>query len=80
MPLNELREYLGVNKHLPGIPSAPEVEANNGVELGDLQKRMLKVMEEQALYILQLEKGQRELELRLQRLEAKERNIQTPKQ
>lgn len=41
---------------------------------------MLKVMEEQALYILQLEKGQRELELRLQRLEAKERNIQTPKQ
>jgi hypothetical protein len=40
---------------LPGIPSAADVEYKQGVEVGDLQARMLKVMEEQALYILQLQ-------------------------
>jgi hypothetical protein len=45
------------------------VEYKQGVEVGDLQARMLKVMEEQALYILQLEE-------RLQRLEATLRTIQ----
>ena len=63
MPMPELREYLAVNKHLPGIPSAADVSAKNGVEVGDLQARMLKVMEEQALYILQLEERIKALEL-----------------
>ncbi|MBK8498633.1 MAG: hypothetical protein IPL52_07400 [Flavobacteriales bacterium] len=53
--LDELREYLNEHYHLPGIPSAAEVAAKGGVEVGDLQVRMLQVVEEQALYILQLE-------------------------
>lgn len=78
MPLSELREYLGVHKHLPGIPSAKELEAGQGVEVGDVQRRLLKVVEEQLLYILELEKGYQELELRLRRLETEVLNANTP--
>ena len=62
-----------MNKHLPGIPSATELGAQKGVELGDMQTCMLKVMEEQALYILQLEEKQAGLEQRIQALEASQR-------
>ncbi len=73
MPLEELRGYLARNRHLPGIPSAAELETRGGVELGDIQRRLLQVVEEQALYILQLEHKQRELEQRLEVLETSER-------
>ncbi|MBZ0206072.1 MAG: SprB repeat-containing protein [Flavobacteriales bacterium] len=69
MPMDAMRQYLRINKHLPGIPSAAELEAKQGVEVGDLQARMLKVVEEQALYILQLEERQTQLEQRLKALE-----------
>ncbi|MCO5275091.1 MAG: hypothetical protein M9900_09245 [Flavobacteriales bacterium] len=62
-----------MKNHLPGIPSAAELHAKQGVEVGDLQTRMLKVMEEQALYILQLEEKQAGLEQRIQALEASQR-------
>lgn len=73
MPLHEMRDFLRKHKHLPGIPSATELEAKKGVEIGDLQTRMLKVMEEQALYILQLEEKQAGLEQRIRVLEASQR-------
>ena len=62
MPLPDLRTYLNENSHLPGIPSAAEVGEKGGVEVGDLQVRMLRTLEEQALYILQLEERLRLLE------------------
>ena len=43
------------------------------VEVGDLQTRMLKVVEEQALYILQLEDKLHGVEQRLRVLEASQR-------
>lgn len=73
MPLDEFRRYLQEKRHLPGIPSAAELEAEGGVELGDMQARLLKALEEQALYILQLEERQRTLEVRLQALETPNR-------
>jgi hypothetical protein len=73
MPMDELRDYLKNNSHLPGIPSASEVQAKQGFEVGDLQTRMLKVVEEQALYILQLEEKQKALEQRVRALEASQR-------
>ena len=65
MPLDELRAYLKKERHLPGIPSAAEIEANKGVELGDMQRRLVQVVEEQVLYILQLEERLRKVEQRL---------------
>ncbi len=70
MPLGELRAFLKANHHLPGIPAASELEAKQGVELGAMQRKLVQVVEEQALYILELEEKQRELEQRLNALEA----------
>jgi hypothetical protein len=61
MDFENLRSYLRVNKRLPGIPSAAEV-AEEGVMIGDMQKRLLEKVEEMALYILQLESRITELE------------------
>ncbi|MBK6881684.1 MAG: SprB repeat-containing protein [Flavobacteriales bacterium] len=72
MPLSELRDYLSQNQHLPGIPSAKELEAKDGVDVGEMQRRMLQVVEEQALYILELEEKYGELEKRLVTLEQKQ--------
>ncbi|MBP6573369.1 MAG: SprB repeat-containing protein [Flavobacteriales bacterium] len=64
LSLSELREHLSAHQHLPGIPSATELESNGGYEVGDMQARILKVVEEQALYILQLEERINALEQR----------------
>lgn len=69
LSLAELKDYLGTNGHLPGIPSAADVDAKGGVEVGDLQRRMLETIEQQALYILQLEEKYEHLEQRLHTLE-----------
>jgi hypothetical protein len=69
MPLSELRAFLGAQHHLPGLPSEAQVAQQGGVELGDMQVRLTKVVEEQALYILQLEERQSQLEARLKALE-----------
>jgi hypothetical protein len=61
MPLSELRGYLDVNKHLPGIPGAAELEANGGVQLGAMQRDLVRTVEEQALYILVLERERQDL-------------------
>jgi hypothetical protein len=70
MPLSELRAFVRRHSHLPGIPSATEVEEKGGVEVGYLQRRMLEVVEQQALYILQLEERLQRAEQRLATLEA----------
>ncbi|NOT52170.1 MAG: hypothetical protein HOP10_12930 [Chitinophagaceae bacterium] len=51
---DELRRFISANKHLPNIPAAAEVE-KNGIELGDMQKRMMEKIEELTLYVLKLE-------------------------
>ncbi len=53
--LQELESYIKTNKHLPEIPSAKEV-ATNGVELGEMNKLLLKKIEELTLYVIQLKK------------------------
>ena len=65
MPLDDLRRWLRERHHLPGIPSAAEVEEKGGVEVGDLQRRMLETIEQQALYILQLEERLARVEQRI---------------
>lgn len=51
---DELRQFISQNNHLPNIPAAAEVE-KNGIEVGDMQKRMMEKIEELTLYVLQLE-------------------------
>jgi len=54
-PLKEVEKYIATHKHLPNIPSASEVE-KNGIEIGDMQKRLMEKIEELTLYILDLQK------------------------
>jgi len=70
MPLKELRAFLSEHRHLPGIPSALELEAKDGFEVGEIQRRLVQVVEEQALYILELEERLEAMEQRMQALEA----------
>jgi hypothetical protein len=55
LPLKEVESFINTNKHLPGIPSAKEVVAN-GIDLAEMDARLLQKVEELTLYIIKLEK------------------------
>jgi hypothetical protein len=54
MPLKEVREVLAEQKHLPGMPSATEVQ-DNGQMVGEIQLKLLEKVEELMLYVIGLE-------------------------
>ncbi|KXX67794.1 hypothetical protein [Flammeovirga sp. SJP92] len=58
--LKDLETYITMNKHLPEIPSIKEVD-ENGVELGNMNKLLLKKIEELTLYLIQQNKEIQEL-------------------
>ncbi|WP_285060267.1 hypothetical protein [Pedobacter ginsengisoli] len=53
--LKETEKHIQEKGHLPGIPSAAEVE-KNGIELGDMNKKLLQKIEELTLYLIEQEK------------------------
>jgi hypothetical protein len=66
--LQQVEAFIKTNKHLPDVPSAKEIE-ESGLDLGDNQAVLLKKIEEQMLYILELNKTQEALLKKLERLE-----------
>jgi hypothetical protein len=67
MPLNEVAQYIKENSHLPEIPSAKEVE-ENGIELGEMQRKLIMKIEELTLYILQQNEKMLELQKQIDEL------------
>ena len=59
--LNELEEYVETNHHLPGIPSAKEID-KNGLSLGDVVTRQMEKIEELSLYLIEINKKLEKLE------------------
>ncbi|MEO8150534.1 MAG: hypothetical protein ABI723_23080 [Bacteroidia bacterium] len=55
MSIDELEQHVNEYKHLPGIPSACEVE-ESGIMLGEMQTKTIEKVEENSLYIIQLNK------------------------
>ncbi len=55
MPLEELEKSLTENRHLPGVPSA-ETVAREGINVGDMQGKLLQKVEELTLYVIQVNK------------------------
>ncbi len=53
--LNEVEEYIAENKHLPGIPSAADIE-KNGLSVGKMQALHMEKIEELTLYMIELQK------------------------
>jgi hypothetical protein len=54
--LGQLRERLERDRHLPNMPSRTEWEAKDGASLGTVTTGLWETVEDQALYITQLEK------------------------
>jgi hypothetical protein len=71
MPIEDLEKTIRQNRHLPNIPSAADVTAEKGFEVGDMSRRLLEKVEELTLYIIQLKKENTSLEERLKKLESK---------
>jgi hypothetical protein len=52
--LAEVKKFITENKHLPNIPPAAEIE-KNGLQLGDMNKRLMEKVEELTLYIIDMQ-------------------------
>ncbi|GAB3909947.1 prefoldin domain-containing protein [Mucilaginibacter boryungensis] len=70
--LAEVKSYIDKNSHLPEIPSAQEVE-KNGLNLGEMNKLLLKKVEELTLYLIDKDKQIDELQLK-QKITEKQQN------
>ncbi|MFY7671969.1 hypothetical protein ACOSP6_12860 [Tenacibaculum sp. MEBiC06402] len=76
--LEEVEEQITKNGHLANIPSAVEVE-KNGIELGEMNKKLLEKIEELTLYTIQQEKEIKALkkqDSKLQKLEKENQELQ----
>jgi len=67
MSIQQLEENIKANNHLPGLPSACEVE-ENGIHLGEMQTKIVEKLEESHLYIIQLQKQIDELKAQVNEL------------
>ena len=59
-----IEKYVNEYKHLPGIPSASEVEESGSVDLGEMNTLLLQKVEELTKYIIDLQKQIDELKNR----------------
>lgn len=59
--LETVENHIKKHKRLPGIPSTSDVE-KGGVNLGDMNVKLLQKIEEMTLYIINLEKRMQEME------------------
>lgn len=66
----ELEKYIERNKHLPDVPSEKEV-LKNGIDLGEMNAKLLQKIEELTLYIIQMNKRNDIMEQRIKELEKK---------
>lgn len=53
--LQEVENFINKHNHLPGIPSAKDIEAT-GLNIGEMQKLQMEKIEELTLYIIELKK------------------------
>ena len=67
MDIHQLEQSIKAENHLPGMPSACEVE-ENGLHLGEMQSKIVEKLEESHLYIIQLQKQIDELKAQVNEL------------
>ncbi len=74
--IEETDQFIKQHKHLPEIPSAKEMESN-GVELGEMNMKLLKKVEELTLYLIEQNKEIKSLKKEVENL--KKKNRKAPK-
>ncbi|SFT97162.1 hypothetical protein SAMN04489724_3066 [Algoriphagus locisalis] len=70
MPLSEVEAFINKNGHLPNVPKEKEV-LEHGVNLLEMNKKLLEKVEELTLYVIELQKNNNELKSRIELLENK---------
>lgn len=68
--LQELELFISKHRHLPEIPSEKEVK-ENGIDLGEMDSKLLQKIEELTLYLIQQDKEIRILKSELEKLKEK---------
>lgn len=58
-PLSEVKAYIDQNQHLPEIPSEQEM-IKNGLDVGEMNKLLMKKVEELTLYLIEKDKEKKE--------------------
>lgn len=76
LSLQETEEHIKEKGYLPGIPSAQEVKSN-GIDLGEMNVKLLKKIEELTLHLIQQEKKNNAQTQTIQRLEKRLVNLET---
>jgi hypothetical protein len=72
-PLSSVESYINENKHLPGMPSAKEVEKEGGFELGNMNVKLLEKIEELTLYVIELKKENEQMKKEIKEIKGKKR-------
>jgi len=67
--LSEVEQYINANNHLPDVPAAETME-QQGVNLGEMNRLLLKKVEELTLYSIAQHKAIAEKELEMQQVKA----------
>ncbi|MEO1254727.1 MAG: hypothetical protein AAFY41_07570, partial [Bacteroidota bacterium] len=68
LTLEEVEEHINENGHLPEIPSEVEV-TEKGINLGEMDAKLLQKIEELTLYLIEQNKQNREQQERIEKLE-----------
>lgn len=68
--LQETEKHIKEKGHLPGIPSAEEVKAN-GIDVGEMNAKLLQKIEELTLHLIEMKKENKNLSERVNQLENK---------
>ena len=66
--LSEVENHISAKGHLKDIPSADEIE-RNGITLGEMDAKLLQKIEELTLYVLALDKANKERQLEIEKLQ-----------
>jgi len=64
MSLSAVNDHIREHGHLPGVPSAREVQLN-GIKMGEMQATLLQKIEELTLHMIELKRENRELRQQL---------------
>jgi hypothetical protein len=64
LPLKEVDQFIQTNNHLPDMPSAKEVQ-DNGVNVGEMNARLVKKVEELTLYLIAMQKEMEQLKVKI---------------
>jgi hypothetical protein len=77
--LSDLKVCIDEHQHLPEIPSAKEMQTN-GLELGEMNKKLLQKVEELTLYLIEKDKQLTEQQKQIELLKQKDMQFQLRQQ